>query len=357
MNEVGLDRLIRHSIALQRYSNGVVARMLGILRKADAELYAALVEALERAPETYTAARLESLLASVREINEAAYRLIGKELRDELAQFVVSESEFHQQFLLSAAPARVHIASVTPAQVYAAAYAQPFRISKGGAVPLAQYLAGLSAERAKTIRDAVALGWLEGQTTESIVRRIRGTKSAKFEDGLMQAPRRHIEGMVRTAVNHFSSFTQQRVFQANADLVKGWQFMATLDGRTSITCASLDGKTFDIGKGPVPPLHINCRSAAKPVLKTWREMGIDMPEMPAGQRASKGGPVDADVTFSQWLRKQPASVQDDVLGPTRGRLFRAGKVDVNAFTNDKGRVYTLAELRKRNAGLFERAGL
>lgn len=343
-----IDRAIQHAIDLQRYSNGVVARMLAVLAKSDARLFAALTEALNEKPESFTAQRLEALLTSVRKINAAAYEAVGVELRRELQDFVETEAAYQHRVLASAAPVAVTTSEVYAAQVYAAAYAQPFRISKNGAVPMAQYLAGLSEARAKAIRDAVSLAWLEGQTTAQIVRAIKGTKAQNYADGLMDAPRRHIEGMVRTAVNHMANYTAQRTYAANPDLVVGWRFMATLDGRTSITCASLDQKVFPAGEGPIPPLHINCRSASVPELVDWVETGDK------GTRASAGGQVRGDMTYNEWLRGKSAEFQDDVLGKTRGRLYREGKLSVTAFTNDKGKVYTLGELRKRNAALFEK---
>lgn len=351
------DRIVRHAISLQRYGNGVVGRLIAILNKADAELFAALFEALENMPGTFKAARLEELLASVRAINEAAYNRIGRELKDELRAFVAAETEFQSQLLIRAAPVNVSFAAVSAEAIYSAAYLQPFRVSKGGAVPMAQYLAGLSDARAKMVRDAVSLGWLEGQTVDQIVRRIRGTKAKGFEDGLMEGSRRHIEGMTRTALNHMSNATAQRVWKANEGLVEGWEFLAVLDSRTTFRCASLDRQVFPVGKGPIPPLHISCRSVSVPKLRTWRDMGIDIDEFQPSQRASAGGPVRGDMTYSQWLHSQPASVQDEILGSTRGRLYRAGKLEMSAFVNHKGETLTLSELRQRNAALFEKAGV
>ncbi len=351
-----LDRLIRHAIDLQRYGNGVVHRLVAILNRADAELFSELVQVLERAPDSYAAARLESMLQSVRDINSAAYERVGKALAEELRSFVATEAAFQHQLLVNMAPVKVSFASVNAQQVFTAAYAQPFRISKDGAVPMAQYLAGLTADRARQVRNAVSMGWLEGQTTDQIVRRIRGTKAKGYSDGLMEGSRRHLEGMTRTALSHMANFTAQKTYEANSDLVTGWRFTATLDARTTFRCASLDQSVFPLGKGPIPPLHINCRSFQTPVTKTWREIGVPMDEV-KGTRASQDGQVDGDLNYSDWLRSKPAAFQDDVLGPTRGKLFRAGDLEMSAFVNNKGKVLTLEELRRKNAALFEKAGV
>ena len=82
------------------------------------------------------------------------YDKIGKELVAELSAFVAwRRGEFQSQLPIRAAPVGCEFASVSVDAHFSAAYAQPFRISKGGAVPMAQYLAGLSDARAKVVRD------------------------------------------------------------------------------------------------------------------------------------------------------------------------------------------------------------
>lgn len=360
VNELLFEESIRHAVDVARFSNGVVQRIIAKLNTLDRRLYAELIEVLERmSPDSFTVQRLESLLGSVRALNAASYDEIGRDLTAELRSFVQYEAAYQAQALQQVLPVTVHVVSISAEQAFTAAYAQPFRISKDGAVPMAQYLSGLSADRAKKVRDAVSLGYLDSETTDQIIRRIRGTRQAKFTDGLMEAPRQHIEGMVRTAVNHMANVTQQRAYAANADIVKGWLFHATMDGRTSITCASLNGKVFKIGEGPVPPRHINCRSAATAVLRSYRELGIDIPEVvvQGKTRASLDGQIPAETSFSDWLRRKPAGFQDQILGVTRGRMFRENGIDVDRFTNNKGVVYTLDQLRQRDAELFKKAGL
>jgi SPP1 gp7 family putative phage head morphogenesis protein len=89
----------------------------------------------------------------------------------------------------------------------------------------------------------------------------------------------------------------------------------------------------------------NCRSTTCPVVKSWRELGIDIDEAPAGTRASMNGQVPEKTTYNDWLKGQPAKVQDDILGPGRGKLFRDGTHSVSNFVDRKtGRHYTLKEL-------------
>src|SRR5690606_21283229 len=101
----------------------------------------------------------------------------------------------------------------------------------------------------------------------------------------------------------------------------------------------------------------NCRCVRVPVVKGWRDLGFDFDEIDPGTRASMNGQVSATETYDTWLRKQPASVQDEALGPTRGKLFRQGGLKIDAFTNWAGDELTLDELRRKEAEAFEKAGL
>lgn len=103
--------------------------------------------------------------------------------------------------------------------------------------------------------------------------------------------------------------------------------------------------------------HWRCRSVGVPVTKSFRDLGIDIDELSPGTRASMDGQVPADTTYGQWLKRQSAARQDDVLGPTRGALFRRGGLTIDKFADERGRELTLAELRERDAEAFSRAGL
>lgn len=357
-NERLADAAISHQIGLQRYGTGVVRRIMALLNRVDRDLFEQLTAALERLPpESFTVQRLDQLLVEVNRLNAEAYRAAGEELDKALLELAGYEATYQHRLLQSVLPAEVAEALVlttVPAnQAYAAAMARPFQ----GKL-LREALKDIEQARAIRIRDAVRMGFVEGQTVSEMVRRIRGTRARNYADGLMEIDRRGAEALVRTAINHTANYARQAVFEANSDLVQEWEFLATLDGRTTITCASLSGKTFPVGKGPMPPRHWNCRSTAVPVLTSaWQALGLKKSEIDPGTQASMDGQVAADISFSKWLRGKPASFQDEVLGPERGKLFRAGRVDIDRFTDSKGRVYTLDELRKRDAALFEAAGL
>ena len=120
-------------------------------------------------------------------------------------------------------------------------------------------------------------------------------------------------------------------------------------------CRTLDGRVFPVDKGPRPPIHVNCRSAVTPVLRSADQLGLG--DIPPGTRASIDGQVPADTTYGQWLKGQPKDIQDDILGPTRGKLFRDGGLTIDRFTNRNLRPLTLKELQQKEKSAFKRAGV
>jgi hypothetical protein len=69
------------------------------------------------------------------------------------------------------------------------------------------------------------------------------------------------------------------------------------------------------------------------------------------------GTVPAETTYAEFLTRQTPAFQDEVLGATRGALFRDGKMPLTKFVNSSGRTYTLDELRTMEPSAFTRAGL
>ncbi len=68
---------------------------------------------------------------------------------------------------------------------------------------------------------------------------------------------KHTEVMNRARVDFFDE----------SGVVAALQYSAILDDTTTDVCSELDGKIFDIGTEPVPPLHFNCRSTLVPITK------------------------------------------------------------------------------------------
>ena len=76
--------------------------------------------------------------------------------------------------------------------------------------------------------------------------------------------------LVRTEIAKVQ--TQANECWAKEHGIKKQLFSATLDGKTSKICQSLDGKVFnyDDSNKPIPPLHPNCRSCLIDMVEGWK---------------------------------------------------------------------------------------
>lgn len=358
VNERLLDEAVSHEIDLRRFSEGVVLRMIALLNRSDARLTAQLTEALMQIDRgSFTIDRLEALLDDVRATNRAAYARVFDELRVQMRAIAEIEVPAQASQLTQAVPAAIQIrfpiAGVAVEQVYAAALSRPFQ----GRL-LAGWAENVEAARMTAIRNAIRSGFVEGLTTADIIRNIRGTRAMGYADGILNRGRREIAAVVQTALSHTAQMARRLTTEANADIIKAVKWVSTLDGRTSPMCRIRDGLLYEPrtykpighkvpwGDGP-GRLHFNCRSVSVNVTKSWRELGIDMDDLPPGTRASMDGQVPADLTYREWIMRQSAERQDEILGPARARLMREGRIDFPEFYDAKGQLLTLAQLREK----------
>jgi SPP1 gp7 family putative phage head morphogenesis protein len=220
-------------------------------------------------------------------------------------------------------------------------------------------VSGWAANDAMRVSNLVQKGWGQGKTLQAMIREAIGTKSKGFKDGFLDVSANHAGTVINTATQHVANAARMEVWELNGDIVHKYQWLSTLDRRTTIQCKSLDGRTFEPGKGPMPPIHPNCRSTTVAVL------GKEFDFLDEGATRASSGPnpgyVDADLNYYDWLKTQPADFQDIALGPQRAKLFRDGGLTPDRFAElNLGRDFealTLAEMRQIEPNAFKRAGL
>lgn len=323
------------------------------------------------APKSATAAReLKALRAAVPRLAETAQEL---------------------KVLEAATPVKVRFTQVELDQLRAIVLSRPFQ----GRL-LKDWYKGLEAADQRRLRQAIQLGMAEGESVDQIVRRIVGTRKKRYADGGLAISRRDAQAVVRTAVNHVSNKAREQVWEANSDITPALIWVATLDGRTTPICRARDGRGAPVGgnelppnllpltpPGARPPAHFNCRSTMAAYIdgvglvgqrpfvvgtRTPKRREIDfraearrtgrpIQDIRAAWAAKHIGRVPARTTYQEFLFRQTASFQDEVLGPTRGKLFRTGGLKVYEFVDRGGNQLTLAELADARPGAFIKAGL
>ena len=361
-NEVLLDFAISHAVYLQRYGAGVVQRIIGLLNRADADI----IRLIQSQDPDIDRARLERLLEQIRTLNSTIVSQVSGSLDTELqalaAVEVESQTEALQQAIPSAVRADLGIIAPAPVQVWAAAQAQPF----AGAL-LSETYEQFDASRQRRLREAIRQSFVQGESIDQIIRRIRGTRAAQYQDGVLSLTYRDAEAIARTAISHVAGVARDETYQANSNVIKALVWTSTLDARTSAWCRPRDGKHYTLDHKPIKHsfpwgagpgrIHWRCRSTSTPVLKSWRELGLDADELPGSTRASMDGQVPEETTYAQWLRGKPLGFVADVLGQDKARLFLQGKLPLERFYDRRGNELTLDQIRQREREAWTRAGL
>ena len=349
LNDDLRDAQVSHQIGLFRLGNATSRKAIKLLERMERRI----VERLARHDlSSLSRSRQEGLLEQIRRIIAGEYSAMSQAVLADLEELAAYEGEYQLDLLRRNVPVRLNFILPSEDQLWAAVNSRPFqgRLMK-------DWFADLEADTFKRLRNTIRMGIVEGRTTDQMVRDVRGTAKQGYKDGLFEISRRHAATVVRTATNHTASAARKRLFDANADLAKGVQWVSTLDGRTSAVCRGRDGQVYPIDKGPRPPAHPNCRSTTTLVLKSWKELGINLKDAPEGTRASVNGQVAASTTYGDWLKRQPVEFQNEVMGATKARLWRAGDLPLERFVDRAGQEYTLDELRRREGAAFEKAGL
>ena len=167
--------------------------------------------------------------------------------------------------------------------------------------------------------------------------------------------------LIKTITNYTSVQARDVAMRLNPVFFDGYEWVSVLDSRTSLICASRDGTVYPFTNDPVlspkPPAHFSCRSTITPKLKPQFESRQTKQPRRTAEGAKGKTKVNAQTNYQSWLTRQPAAFQDEVLGKTRGLLFRRGKLPISKFVDESGKTLTLNELRKVEPEVFNRVKL
>jgi SPP1 gp7 family putative phage head morphogenesis protein len=412
-NQEYFDAALRHQVGVRRLTAGEVREMMKVLERADRSLVTKLRQQLAplagRPRNDLKINRIKDLLRSVRETRRELIGQLKLQFGEQLQELARVEAEFELRMLKGAIPIDIVLTDVSRETLRALVTTKPFSGGASAARTLGQWFNELAQVDSARLIGALQLGIVQGETVDQMMARVAGTRANNFADGVLAVSRRHAETIVRTAVNHVSNAARESVWVDNEDIIAGLKWVATLDGRTSAVCRARDGHIAPITSEKVlpkgakklvpasarPPAHPNCRSVMVAILDGEGVAGAigDRPFVRANKRevnfrelakkraGNKWDDLDAsarnelvrkarskwtdavvgrtpgDTSYGQWLRTQPAEFQDEVLGKTKGALFRRGGLQVEQFVDKAGNELTLEQLAQTNPTAFIRANL
>lgn len=407
------DALIRHQITLERLRIGTARKLVALLRSADAGMIQELRDRLSTFGEQGTAAAnrkaksLKRLIDAILAQRAPVWQQVREVANQDLSDFARIENVFQTDTLNES----VGVAEVAAPTLAAAHVLSVYRKTTIRGAKLNTALRDIEDREWSGIKNAVTLAVVENTPVEDFVKALRGTQAAGFKDGLLQPYRANLGTIAATGITSVSTNVRDAVWRESG-IVVGEKWVSILDGRTSFICQDNDGHgapfegredewPSDIPLlDPIdqrPPAHYNCRSHMEAVLATesivaphrvaitstipdeqkpvhFRQLaketaGADWSGMSQRARAAAVrdeqvkwsteniGTVAPRTTYPEWLGRQSASFQDEVLGKSRGALFRDGGLEVGSFIDYAGKPITLDVLRAQHPDAFRRAGI
>lgn len=321
--------MTRHSIGIQRVAGSNVKGLEEYFNQINSELIR-----LAGQDQFQTTRRL-GLAREVQALVKEIYGEMGEEILEQMNEMSAYEIDYMTRALETATTADID--SSGTAGMIQRALATPMRVSPGVtqltiARAVDQYVENKSLDFFKLVSDGV----IEGKTSSDMVNDV---------SELLKVQKGQAESLVRTSTNSIAASTRAQLFEKNDDVISGYEWVAKLDGRTTVICMNLDNQVFKLGKGPLPPAHWRCRSQTVPIVN--RKFRKKVNNEPGG----------IDESYSQWLARQSKQDQIDILGPTRAKLYQDGGLSISKFVDSDYQPLTVAQLKEQESAAFKRAGI
>ena len=323
--------------------------------------------------------RLRKLFARVEKLVAKAYRQMYDMLLEDAEELAEIEALYADKSINKAAkfdiiptPTKIAVASLVSSILI---QGDTFKDSFG------QQAVGFNGNFQRVMR----MSAYRGETMSQLLARTIGTRSAKalglkgiikgvtdidiegftVDAGMSPKAKRNVQAIIRTGYQAVSNRARMNVFEQHADVLRGYENLSVLDGRTTKVCIAYSGARWDLNHNPIdgtklpfwePPRHWGCRSILIPLLKEFKELEgvVDIPEgrRTAFSRTGMVGQVPLSTTFDGFMKSMSEAEQNEIIGKGRAELWRAGKISLSDMINPRNKkVLTLKQLRSRTERL------
>lgn len=344
INEQLLDLLLKRDLLLQRVSNG--------LSKEVALYYTDLIKQAINTIKDYDEITIVKMNKLIKEINSR----IEFNYEEQLS------SKFQELGVVEATYIPTAINGLIGVNIVDKLLPEPLieRIINNSILPDGHFVKdafdiltsnfknNIKANIQKQVHDDIQSGILNGTPASKIVNNLKPI----FED----LTKNKIDSLVKTSISSISNNVRMEVYKENEDIFKGYQHQSVLDFRTTPECVSRDNAEWDLNGKPLNkraegkqfknvPIHWRCRSNILPIIKSFRELGIDLDDVRGLTRSSLNGEVPREMNYEQWFDNQSEKDKEKYLGKGRFELYKDGKITLSDLVSQKGKVLTIKELK------------
>lgn len=218
LNDAVADRILARAIRLNRFSASERLKILSLHKELENELTKLVfkVDPSGGVSPSYQLARQNKLLGLSQETITAGMRDMRDTSKEGLIQLARDEAEWFVKTATSEIGVNLVTKELSTQQLKAIV---GDRLINGA--PSKEWWGRQAGDLQNKFADRIRLGMLRGNTTDEIVRAIRGTKAAGFTDGIMEGSRRQTEALVRTSVQAVANEARGKLYEENQDIIDG----------------------------------------------------------------------------------------------------------------------------------------
>lgn len=333
-----LDAILRHRHFVLRAENSVIRKLLKPLNAAEKQIRGEIanIAALGGGVSDFSRMRLAQLqqMEAVigRAMAQVQERTAGVAVR-QMELFALSEFEIQDSLLRRIIPKGISLEL---------GHGSPARALQIISEPLG---GRFWADRMDDDFRALELQWRQDLATSFALGEGMEQAAARMDRATDTIGRQRLTAIARTEMQRVANRAAMGQYEQNRDVIKLVQILETLDNRTCLICAVLDGQTRRVGSGDIPPFHTSCRGFIVPVTRSLEEMGLNPDDFPPSVQAVLDGKPSDRVVYSDWFDGQSDNFQLNALGPTRFERFKSGALEINDFVDTKDlRILSVGEL-------------
>lgn len=224
------DIAIAHQHMVEQFKTTEVRKVIRLLNQMESDLKDLLAK--KSGVTNWTRNRQKVLLAQVQELQKVYHAQINATVNGGLKDFGgVEATTYLAEIATIVSPYNINISlnAITPEKVWATAKRNKMMFPDGTTFTLSQMLKTFEINDITRTKQAIEQGFILGETLPEIQRKIFST------GGKFNLTKRNAETIVRTGVSHLGNTARDLTYSNNTDIVKGYQWVSTLDERTCIT--------------------------------------------------------------------------------------------------------------------------
>lgn len=234
------DLIVKHRVNLEKLKNQISRRAIKTFLSSYPEL-----RPLFLGFEDFTEKRVREL---TKEINDILL-VVNKELMGDISKDAIAIAKYENKFQ------KLLIAKLTDNEVKPHTLSNEIidnivfnRFTEGELFD--KTFTRMNTDFKTQIERSVRIAVVNGETGAQAANRIKNSYNLK---------RSQLDSLTRTLIQNAVNQSDEETYKTS-ELIERVRYNAILDSRTTKICTDLNGKIFNVGEGPRPPQHFNCRS-------------------------------------------------------------------------------------------------